>query len=202
MRKALLLVPLLFAAGCLDAPSSGDDGRLGGGPTPGTGATPSPPAASTPAPTVATPLPGYDGQGFRSLEAGQDSASEEAARRVFTEEGAWESFYDNHTKPYFEGGSLEEQRKPAPEVDFTRERAVAVLLGQKPNGCYAIRVEEVREEAEETVVRVVSYEPGPGMACSMALVQPYHLVAIPLRDTQVRFEEQRQVGTVPAEPEA
>ncbi|MHB2026377.1 MAG: protease complex subunit PrcB family protein [Elusimicrobiota bacterium] len=67
--------------------------------------------------------------------------------------------------------------KPAPKVDFSKVFAVAVFLGTRPTGGYAVKWEGPIEENSATVVRYQEKKPS-GMTFE-ALTQPYavHLYA-------------------------
>jgi hypothetical protein len=90
----------------------------------------------------------------------------------------------------------------APEVDFSKERVVALSLGPRPNGCYALRVDGVttRDEPDgvrATVVDATEHAAPPDVMCTQEITHPFAFGAIPRRDTPVRFEVGRVVAAPP-----
>ncbi|WP_220476942.1 protease complex subunit PrcB family protein [Massilia cavernae] len=68
-----------------------------------------------------------------------------------------------------------------------------MFIGTRPNGCYSTEVTDVyRENGAITVVRT-DWEPGPQAVCTLALVNPAHLVVVPRSDEPVEFSSQVQV---------
>lgn len=119
----------------------------------------------------------------RELAHGQQSGHTQEERLVFTSQQEWEAFWHAHDDGMAQEGP--------PEVDFDAERVVAVTMGERPNGCYAIKVPEARlsADAQETWVNVTSRVPGPDEMCTQQIVHPYHFVAIPDDRSEVVFVE-------------
>jgi hypothetical protein len=123
----------------------------------------------------------------RDLDLGQHSGHEQEDRRLITSQSDWESFWQQHRDPMTE-------EEEAPAVDFDQERIIAVLMGQRPNGCYAIMVSEVLrdEAAQRTVANVTSVVPSPEAMCPQVIVHPFHFIAVPDDGTDVVFVEHEQ----------
>lgn len=71
------------------------------------------------------------------------------------------------------------QPPPAlPLIDFGSQTVVGVFLGSRPNGCYGVRIDEIRVEPD--LVRVFFSERRPffNEVCTQAITTPAHLVAI------------------------
>ncbi len=119
----------------------------------------------------------------RDLDQGQQSGHRDEDRRVITSKEKWKTFWQAHDE------RLDEEDPP--EVDFSKERVVAVLMGERANGCYAIKVTDVRLDADagEMLVNVTSRVPGPDEMCTQAIVHPYHFVAVPDDGSEVAFLE-------------
>lgn len=84
--------------------------------------------------------------------------------------------------------------RPIPELpalDFTRHEVLAVFVGDRPNGCYAVQITEVRDLPTERLVRYRLDEPRDNQPCTLALTQPSHLVMAPASRLPVRFEVAR-----------
>lgn len=73
-----------------------------------------------------------------------------------------------------------------PNVDFAKSRVVALFMGEKNTGGYAIGIESVRQEKGKVIVKIKKSYPD-GMV-TMALTQPYVIAKI---DTvrKIEFEE-------------
>lgn len=119
----------------------------------------------------------------RDLDQGQQSGHHEGDRRVITSQEEWEAFWQDHDERLGE--------REAPQVNFSRERVVAVLMGERPNGCYAIKITDVRlgMDADEMLVNVTGRVPGPDEMCTQAIVHPYHFVAVPDDGSEAVFLE-------------
>lgn len=73
-----------------------------------------------------------------------------------------------------------------PNVDFAKCRIVALFMGEKTSGGYAIGIESVREENGKVIVKIKKSYPD-GMA-TMALTQPYVIAKINTTK-KIEFEE-------------
>lgn len=65
-----------------------------------------------------------------------------------------------------------------PRIDFSKERIVALFLGQKNSGGYAIKVEDVVEKGGKIYVSVKEIAPKSGEMATMAITNPYTFVKI------------------------
>lgn len=123
----------------------------------------------------------------RTLAQGQQSAISQSVRRVFDTEQAWGDFWAQHA-------ANEIPTPSTPEVDFATERVVAVILSEKPNGCYATAITNVTRSGDEILVEVTTYTPEPSRGCTQVITQPFHFVAIAAEETDVAFVERSQQG--------
>ena len=128
-----------------------------------------PPAQETP---VAT----------RTLEQGATSGVHEPVRNVLPDEAAWAAFWDRHAS-----AQIPPPERPA--VDFAAERVVVVGLGDKNDGCWGVEVSGVVRSGSEVVVNVTTLDRHGAGACTQAITQPHHIVAIRDTSAAVRFEE-------------
>jgi len=104
-----------------------------------------------------------------------------AGERVIRDADAWKSLW----------GQVGRIRKPAPappEVDFSKQVALAVFMGQRNSGGYSIRITSVRDTDQEVVVQVKRTSPPPGAMVTMALTQPYDIVTIARSGKPIKFE--------------
>lgn len=65
-----------------------------------------------------------------------------------------------------------------PKIDFSKERIVALFLGQKNTGGYSIKVKDVVEKGGKIYVSVEEITPKPGGMATMAISNPYTIVKI------------------------
>ena len=69
---------------------------------------------------------------------------------------------------------------PEPPVNFDTHTILAVLQGQKPNGCYAVEINEVTQDANGAItIHYVATVPSDGQACPEVITHPQSFVAIP-----------------------
>lgn len=137
------------------------------------------------------PAPGGDGAetvDTRDLAKGQHSGHHDEDRRVIDDPEEWAEFWEVHTQDQMPG-------EDRPEVDFSSERVVAVLLGERPNGCHHVRITNVTQEEGRTGVTLTQYVPTPGAVCTDVIVHPYHFIAVPADGTEVVFEDREREGT-------
>lgn len=79
-----------------------------------------------------------------------------------------------------------------PSLDFTRETAIAVFMGERPTGGYSIHVNAVTHGDGELLVDVVLQAPGPECMTTQAFTQPYEMVSVPSGPSRANFST-RQV---------
>ena len=65
-----------------------------------------------------------------------------------------------------------------PKVDFSKSRIVALFLGQRTSGGYAIKVKNVSEKGNKIYVTVEETKPKPGDMVTMAITNPFTIVKI------------------------
>jgi hypothetical protein len=107
----------------------------------------------------------------------------------------WQSHVDEprqvvvHTaKEWSELGHMIDPDRQLPELDFSREMVVGVFLGTKPTSGFGVEIAAVRDQADALVVQYREAHPHPGLMVAQVLSSPYHLVAIPKRAGDVKFE--------------
>jgi hypothetical protein len=70
----------------------------------------------------------------------------------------------------------EQPRPAAPTVDFNRNSVVAVILGERNTGGYAVEITSIIASNGDATVIVTERRPGRGCFVSEALTTPAHLV--------------------------
>jgi len=113
---------------------------------------------------------------FRSFDKGYNSGIEDAQNTVLRTLPEWQDFSARH-------GSHD----PPAEIDFSADMLICVHAGTKNSGGHGVEVKDVAETEEALTVRYETTAPGGGMV-TMALTQPYHIVAVPSSAKPVRFE--------------
>lgn len=76
--------------------------------------------------------------------------------------------------------------KLVPDVDFASNRVVALFMGEKNTGGYAIGIDEVKQEGNKVIVKVKKTYPEGNV--TMAFTQPY-LIAKIKTTKKIEFEE-------------
>lgn len=84
--------------------------------------------------------------------------------------------------------------EPVPTVDFTQNTVLAAFYGQKSNTCHTINIDRVErfDMAEDVIYAIVELSktiPTEDSECRDGLVQPYHIVQVPIKPTEVIFKE-------------
>jgi hypothetical protein len=79
--------------------------------------------------------------------------------------------------------------RPAPPVDLSKEMVVAVFLGSRNTGGYAVDVVSVGREASGVVmVRYRERTPPRGAVTAQVITAPYVIIAIPQTADEISFE--------------
>lgn len=99
------------------------------------------------------------------------AALEDRAERVIRDKETftdfWTHLHADQTPP-----------PPLPEVDFSSEMVLAVVLGERPTGGYRVEIESITFNQNPDVIRAFVTETQPGTDCvvSQATTAPYHVV--------------------------
>jgi hypothetical protein len=75
-----------------------------------------------------------------------------------------------------------------PPVDFGREMVVAVFMGSRPTAGFNVEVVSAQVEEGVLVVRIRETRPPGDRVLAQVITSPYHLVAVPRHNGDVRFE--------------
>jgi len=78
---------------------------------------------------------------------------------------------------------------PIPEIDFSKESVIAVFMGEKTTGGYAVMVENVIEVDGKLIVKIKEVKPGPKDMVTMAITQPFCFVRINSVGKEIIFEK-------------
>lgn len=114
--------------------------------------------------------------GMTTIAQGSSSAIDEARQVVARNVAEWRELWTLHGNP-----------GPLPVVDFSSEMAVAVFLGTRPTGGYAVEVLGYRRDGESVVVEYAERAPDPERLVTQALTAPFHVITMPRHEGAVRF---------------
>ena len=95
---------------------------------------------------------------------------------------AWEKLWKSH-RANVKGGDPN-----PPKVDWAKEMVLAVYMGARPTGGYAVRIPSVTEEKEKLVAAVAERKPGPTELVSQAFTAPFTLVAVAKSEKAVEWK--------------
>lgn len=104
----------------------------------------------------------------------------DAPRQVTIRTGAnWSALWHEHAP----GGQA------MPAVDFSKEMVLGVFLGSRPTSGYGVQIVRTVNASGTLIVQYVETGPAPGTVSAQVVTAPYHLVAVPKHDGEVRFEK-------------
>jgi hypothetical protein len=115
---------------------------------------------------------------MRTIARGSQSNIDAPRQSVVRTQGEWEALWRAH-----------DYDKPAPTVDFSKEMVVAVFMGSRPTGGYGVEITSVAERNGALVVSYRERSPSPGAIAAQVLTFPFHIVAVPRRAGDVKFEK-------------
>lgn len=131
-------------------------------------------------------LPTSPGHGLPivTVVAAQSSGIDAGREEVIRDAEAW-------ARAWREIHARRSPAAPLPEVDFSRQMLLLVALGERPDGCHDVEIAGVEGAGDALRVAVREIVPGPGCICTMALVQPVHVVSVERTAGEVRFATRR-----------
>jgi hypothetical protein len=169
------------------APSSAAVPNSSGTAAPGTRKPAVDTPAAPPAPSVAVPSAGAAAVSadapvaevqMETLNADWMSGIYKPEQVVIRTDAEWQSLWQRHAPG-----------RTAPAVDFSKNMVVAVFLGSRPSGGYAVQISGVRTVGNTLVVQWNESRPGPGQVAAQVITSPAHIVAVPRHAGEVRFEQ-------------
>ena len=130
--------------------------------------------ASCTACAAAAPVP------FSTLAKGLASGVAQPTQIVVRTQDDWGGLWSRHMR-------TQTAPPPPPPVDFSRDMVVALFMGERPTGGYAIEVTRIERTDSGLSVHYRTTRPDPAAMQAQALTQPFHLVALPRTDGPVTF---------------
>lgn len=127
---------------------------------------------------------------FATVEQGQQSAQTERGEVVIRDAESWAELWS----------LVHAGREPIPDlpqVDFTREIAVAAFMGQRTTGGHSIEIQRAVETDEEILLVVRESSPPPDAMTTQVMTSPYHIIRMERTDKEIVWErsaDNAQVG--------
>ncbi|MDF1673226.1 MAG: protease complex subunit PrcB family protein [Vicingaceae bacterium] len=84
-------------------------------------------------------------------------------------------------------------KETAPEVDFEKNIILLVALGEKTSGGYTIKVDNVIETKDNTVVNVLYTSPGKGCMTTESITYPFQIIQIEKPNKAILFSKKNIV---------
>jgi hypothetical protein len=114
---------------------------------------------------------------LRVLDKGDQSNMDDARQAVARTASEWNALWRLHAPD-----------RPQPKVDLSREMVVGVFMGTRPTAGFAIEIVGTREEGGALVVQYREARPARGLITAQVITSAYHIVALPSRAGEIRFE--------------
>lgn len=125
---------------------------------------------------------GAEGPVIRTLLQGSQSGIRKAQREVVKSQAEWEKLWKQHLST-----RIQDRAPEPPKVDWEKERVLAVFLGARPTGGYALRIEGIKPEKGKLVVFLSERKPAPNDIVTQAFTAPFHMVAVPKFSGEVEW---------------
>ena len=118
------------------------------------------------------------------IDRGQYGDIVEGTRTVARDQATYEELW---SQLHADESAAEGEGSNPPELSFDSHVVVAVVLGERPTGGYAVDVDAVQasEDGGEMRVEFTETVPGAGCAVTQALTSPYVLVAVDVQDESI-----------------
>ena len=118
---------------------------------------------------------------FRTLDQGTYSCLTPATNLVIRRPADWETLWQRYQ-------GMMEPPAPVPAVDFEKEMVVAVMMGLKPTGGYAIRIERIEPTHDTLKIFIAQQTPGPDSIVTQCFTAPFHFVAVAKSELEPEFD--------------
>lgn len=120
---------------------------------------------------------------MKTIDRGGSSDFESSRQAVVKTAAEWAALWHGHAPG-----------RPAPAVDFSTSQVLAVFLGTRPTAGFSVEIIGTHVDNGVLVVQYVETRPAPESVTAQILTAPYHIVSVPARAGEVRFEENREVA--------
>src|SRR5213594_288709 len=117
---------------------------------------------------------------FSTLAKGLASGVGQPTQIVVRSQNEWTALWSRHMR-------APSAPPPPPSVDFSRDMVVALFMGERPTGGYAIEVTQIERTDAGLAIHYRTRRPDPSSMQMQVLTQPYHLITVPRADDPVTF---------------
>lgn len=115
---------------------------------------------------------------FNILDVKTNSGVQLAQNVVVKDAAAWAPLWTQHDNNF--GAAL-------PAIDFSKRMAIAIFLGSKPSGCYAINDVTVWRSGGKLNIAHLDRVPGPLELCTASMTAPAYFLELDRTDDVVEF---------------
>ena len=139
---------------------------------------------------------------FSSCSAGHNKASKQLIQETIPFQILVQDTYGGYTSSKFMVietekslaevfNLLNKSRSPEleiPVINFENESVIALFLGEKNSGGYAITIEQVLDKSNKVYVVYKVVSPGVGDMVTSAMTQPFSIIKIPKTNKEIVFK--------------
>ena len=122
---------------------------------------------------------------FDTIEKGFFSGITEKKNLVIRTQDQRAKLWNKHT-------SIRIPPPEAPAIDFTENMILAVFMGQKPSGGFAVEITRVEKCKNGLVIFFSEVEPPLDAVVTAVLTQPYHIIKIEKSNLLVKFKKSEE----------
>jgi hypothetical protein len=117
------------------------------------------------------------GSPLKTIDKGPMSAIEAPRQVVVRSADDWEALWRAHGRG-----------RVMPAVDFSQQMVLGVFLGSRPTAGYGVEIVSADVNDGTLVVRYRETRPRSDSITAQVITSPFHLVAVPKTDGEVKFE--------------
>jgi uncharacterized membrane protein len=118
--------------------------------------------------------------GIETIARGDDSRLVEPRRFLLRDPVAFRAVWAAHAGP----------DAPAPSVDFESQMVAAVFAGERPSSGTQVEISGPRHDGPVLEILVDEVPPDSQSVTEQIIVSPFHIVALPRHDGEIRFSTQ------------
>jgi PrcB C-terminal len=122
--------------------------------------------------------PAGQGSAMQTIDKGVQSSVDRARQVVARTQAEW-----------LETWRMHDYERPAPPVDFARQMVLGVFMGSRPTAGFEVDITRVHDEGGTLVVDYRETGPASRAVAAQVITSPFHLVAVPRHDGDVKFQK-------------
>jgi hypothetical protein len=122
---------------------------------------------------------------FQVISSGAYSKIQQKQTHIMRSDGEWQIYWEKMTG---------NPGRTAPgQIDWVKNRLVAINLGTRPTGGYSVKLKDLYLKGiRQAVAEVVEYTPSPDMMVTQAITSPFVVVQIPATGENLTFAWYKQ----------